>query len=133
MSNKDIENCFFMYFATTIDHTKITIEFIILVWSLDMEIKDVIARIGYFRNRANLSAKALSLSIDKNPAYINKMERGEYEPSMRVVLDIIEACGTTPEEFFSEDINSYKLDKETLTMIKKLNENKKIALKELLK
>jgi len=98
-----------------------------------MEIKDVIARIGYFRNRANLSAKALSLSIDKNPAYINKMERGEYEPSMRVVLDIIEACGTTPEEFFSEDINSYKLDKETLTMIKKLNENKKIALKELLK
>ena len=98
-----------------------------------MEIKDVIARIGYFRNRANLSAKALSLSIDKNPAYINKMERGEYEPSMRVVLDIIEACGTTPEEFFSENINSYKLDKETLTMIKKLNENKKIALKELLK
>lgn len=98
-----------------------------------MEIKDVIARIGYFRNRANLSAKALSLSIDKNPAYINKMERGEYEPSMRVVLYIIEACGTTPEEFFSEDINSYKLDKETLTMIKKLNENKKIALKELLK
>jgi len=98
-----------------------------------MEIKDVIARIGYFRNRANLSAKALSLSIDKNPAYINKMERGEYEPSMRVVLDIIEACGTTPEEFFSENINSYKIDKETLTMIKKLSDNKKIALNELLK
>ena len=133
MPNKDIVNCFYVYFTTTIDHTKIAREFIILVWSLDMEIKDVIARIGYFRNRANLSAKALSLSIDKNPAYINKMERGEYEPSMRVVLDIIEACGTTPEEFFSEDINSYKLDKETLTMIKKLNENKKIALKELLK
>ena len=98
-----------------------------------MDIKDVMARIGYFRNRANLSAKALSLSIDKNPAYITKMEHGEYEPSMRVVLDIIEACGTTPEEFFSEDINSYKVDKETLTMIKKLSESKKMALKELLK
>ena len=98
-----------------------------------MDIKDVMVRIGYFRNRANLSAKALSLSIDKNPAYITKMEHGEYEPSMRVVLDIIEACGTTPEEFFSEDINSYKVDKETLTMIKKLSESKKMALKELLK
>ena len=98
-----------------------------------MDIKDVMARIGYFRNRANLSAKALSLSIDKNPAYITKMEHGEYEPSMRVVLDIIEVCGTTPEEFFSEDINSYKVDKETLTMIKKLSESKKMALKELLK
>lgn len=98
-----------------------------------MDIKDIIARIGYFRNRANLSAKALSLSIDKNPAYINKMERGEYEPSMRVVLDIIEACGTTPEEFFYEDINSYKIDKENLAIIKKLDNNKKTALKELLK
>lgn len=98
-----------------------------------MEIKDVIARIGYFRNRANLSAKALSLSINKNPAYINKMERGEYEPSMRVVLDIIEACGTTPEEFFSENINSYKVDKETLNLIKKADETKKLAIQALLK
>ena len=98
-----------------------------------MDIKEVIVRIGYFRNKANLSAKALSFAIGKNHAYINKMEHGEYEPSMRVVLDIIEACGTTPEEFFSEDINSYKVDKETLTMIKKLSESKKMALKELLK
>lgn len=98
-----------------------------------MEIKDVIARIGYFRNRANLSAKSLSLSIDKNPAYINKMERGESEPSMRVILDIIDACGTTPEEFFSENINSYKVDKETLNLIKKADENKKFAIQTLLK
>ena len=98
-----------------------------------MNIKDIIARIGYFRNRANLSAKALSLLIDKNPAYINKMERGEYEPSMRVILEIIEACGTTPEEFFYEDINSYKIDKQTLVLFKKADENKKLAIQELLK
>ena len=98
-----------------------------------MNIKDIISRIGYFRNRANLSAKALSLLIDKNPAYINKMERGEYEPSMRVVLEIIEACGTTPEEFFYEDITSYKIDKQTLVLFKKADENKKLAIQELLK
>ena len=98
-----------------------------------MKIKDVIARIGYFRNRANLSAKALSLSIDKNPAYINKMERGEYEPSMKVVLDIIEACGITPEEFFYEDISSYKIDKETLSLLKRADETKKLAIQALLK
>ena len=98
-----------------------------------MDIKDVMARIGYFRNRANLNAKALSLSIDKNPAYITKMEHGEYEPSMRVVLDIIEACGTTPEEFFSENINSYKADKEILNLIKKADKTKKMAIQTLLK
>lgn len=98
-----------------------------------MDIKEVIVRIGYFRNRANLSARGLSLSIGKNSAYITKMESGEYEPSMRVILDIIEACGTTPEEFFYQDLSSYKLDKENLTLLKTLNENKKAALKELLK
>ena len=97
-----------------------------------MELKDVIYRIGYFRNRANLSARALSLEIDKNPAYITKLEAGEYEPSIKVVLDIIKACGTTPEEFFYKDISSYKIDKENLNIIKNLNENKKKALKDLL-
>lgn len=98
-----------------------------------MNIKDIIFRIGYFRNRANLSARGLSLSIGKNSAYITKLEAGEYEPSMSVILDIIEACGTTPEEFFYEDLNSYKLDKENLSVLKNLSESKKSALKELLK
>ncbi len=98
-----------------------------------MDIKDVVHRIGYFRNKANLSARALSLEIDKNPAYITKLEAGEYEPSIKVILDIIYACNTTPEEFFYEDVNSYKIDKENLNIIKNLNDNKKTALKELLK
>lgn len=98
-----------------------------------MNIKDVLFRIGYFRNRANLSARGLSLSIGKNSAYITKMEAGEYEPSMSVILDIIEACGTSPEEFFYEDLTAYKSDKESLSVIKNLSETKKSALKELLK
>ncbi|MBE5746492.1 MAG: helix-turn-helix transcriptional regulator [Clostridiales bacterium] len=98
-----------------------------------MDLNNIIERIGYFRNKANLSARALSLNIDKNPAYITKLEAGEFEPSMRVILEIIQACNITPEEFFSENIDTYKLDKETLNIIKNLPENKKLALKELLK
>ena len=98
-----------------------------------MDLKEIIRRIGYFRNRANLSARALSLTIGKNSAYITKMEAGEFEPSMKVVLDIIDTCNTTPEEFFYEDIHSYKIDKENLNIIKNLPEQKKLALKELLK
>lgn len=98
-----------------------------------MDLKEVLNRIGYFRNRANLSARALSFAIDKNKAYITKLEAGEYEPSMKVVLDIISACGTTPEEFFYENINDYQIDKETLSVLKKAPQNKKNAIKELLK
>lgn len=65
-----------------------------------MDLKEIIFRIGYFRNKANLRARALSLEIDKNPAYITKLEAGEYKPSMQVILDIIDACNITPEEFF---------------------------------
>lgn len=98
-----------------------------------MDLKNIIERIGYFRNKANLSARALSLNIDKNPAYITKLEAGEFEPSMKVILEIIEACNIAPEEFFCDNIDTYKLDKETLNIIKNLPENKKLALKELLK
>ena len=98
-----------------------------------MDLKEIVRRVGYFRNRANLSARALSLTIGKNSAYITKMEAGEFEPSMKIILDIIEACNTTPEEFFYEDLNTYKIDKENLNLIKNLSKQKKVALKELLK
>ncbi|MBE7074929.1 MAG: helix-turn-helix transcriptional regulator [Clostridiales bacterium] len=97
-----------------------------------MNVKDIINRIGYFRNKANLSAKALSLSIDKSSAYITKMEHGEYEPSARVILDICEACGITAEEFYYENIDSYKTDKELLTLLKQADEKKKLAVKQIL-
>lgn len=98
-----------------------------------MDLKEILRRVGYFRNRANLSARALSLTIGKNSAYITKMEAGEFEPSMKTILDIIEACNITAEEFFYEDLNTYKIDKENLSLIKNLPEQKKLALKELLK
>ncbi len=97
-----------------------------------MEMKDIIFRIGYFRNKANLSARALSLEIDKNPAYITKLEAGEYEPSMQVVLDIIKACKITPEEFFYINPSNYAIDKKSLKLIDKLSERKKQALNILL-
>lgn len=97
-----------------------------------MNLKDVIYRIGYFRNKANLSARALSLAIDKNPAYITKLEAGEYEPSITVILDIVQACGITPEEFFYGNIDSYTIDKEVLKTVIHLSNEKKRALNELL-
>lgn len=65
-----------------------------------MELKEVIYRVGYFRNKMNLSARSLSLMLGKNKAYITKLEAGDFEPSMQTILEIIEICNTTPEEFF---------------------------------
>ncbi len=83
-----------------------------------MEKLDIIERIGYFRNRAKLSQKALSIDIDMNIGYINRLEcKKDFLPSVEVLLNIIKACGITEEEFFYEDMHNYESDKTCLSGI----------------
>lgn len=100
-----------------------------------MELKEIIERIGIIRTRANLSARALSLSIGKNASYIHLLESSKttFEPSLSTLLDIIEACGSNPAEFFSEDITQYKLDKQVLDFLKTLSPYQKEAIMNLYK
>ena len=95
-----------------------------------MDLKQIVECIGIIITRANLSACPLSLLISKNASYIHLLEseKTTFEPSLSVLLDIIEACGSTPAEFFSEDINQYKLDKQTLDFLKHYHHTKKKQL-----
>jgi transcriptional regulator with XRE-family HTH domain len=94
-----------------------------------MDLDEVILRIGYLRGRAKLSARALSLEIGKNAGYINRLEsKKDFVPTINVILDIIEVCGSTPEEFFYSNIFEYKADKQALDYIKRLTEKQKAAI-----
>lgn len=95
---------------------------------------DVIRRIGILRSRAKLSARELSLRIGKNSAYISRLEakEGSFEPSVSALLAIIEACGSTPSEFFYYDINEYQNDLDLLILFKATSEEKKKSIKYLL-
>ena len=99
-----------------------------------MIINEIIDRIGILRTRANLSARGLSLAIDKNASYINIIESNRsFEPSLSTLLKIIEVCGSTPEEFFYGDIHQYKTDKKALDFLKTLSEAQKEAIMNLYK
>jgi transcriptional regulator with XRE-family HTH domain len=100
-----------------------------------MELKELIRRIGILRNRANLSARALSLKINMNECYINRLENGKtkFAPSLGTFFEIIEACDSTPEEFFYHDINEFKIDRQTFDFLKTLSAEQKEALMILLK
>lgn len=77
-----------------------------------MDKVDIIQRIGYIRTRAKMTQKALSNAIGMNPSYINRLESTQnFLPSLEVLLNIIEICGSTPEEFFYHDIAAYESDK----------------------
>ena len=98
-----------------------------------MEIQEIIWRIGEVRNRANLSARKLSLAIGKNESYINGIEaKREYLPSVEVLLDIIDACNSTPAEFFYHSIEQFKQDNEIIEKLQKATPKIKSLALELL-
>ena len=84
-----------------------------------MERFEVIERISALRTRANLSARKLSMLIDKNDSYIAGLEsRKDFLPSLDVLFQIIKICNSTPAEFFYYDINEYQTDKNLFELFK---------------
>lgn len=98
-----------------------------------MNLKDVILRINYFRNKANQSARDLSLMIGKHEGYINSLESTGFNIPTSVLLEIIEAFEITPEEFFAENYQNYKKDVELYDTIKALTIDKKENLMKFIK
>lgn len=106
----------------------------ILLSEAEMDLDEIILRIGILRNRAHFSARALSLEIGKNSGYINRLEtQKDFVPTVTVLLDIIKVCGSTPEEFFYEDMFAYETDRKTLAFLKTLSETQKNAIMNLYK
>ena len=98
-----------------------------------MDLNEIIGRISQLRTKAGLSARELSLRIGKNEAYINRLEyRKNFEPSITVISEIAEACGSSLEEFFYYDMNQYKIDKQVIDLLKNVPESKKKAFIEIL-
>ena len=94
--------------------------------------KFLIDRLGYIRNNANLSARELSQRLGYSIAYIAKFENGDFNIPAEVLLDAIEICGFTPEEFFSEEIGNYQETKTLLENYKKLSNESKKTINELI-
>ena len=83
--------------------------------------KNLINRVGYFRTKARLSARDLSLRMGKSPGYITKFEAGGINLPMDVLFDIMEILGVSEEEFFSCDPEKYARDKKILMKYRNLS------------
>lgn len=94
---------------------------------------EIISRISYFRAKVNLSQKALSLYVDMNAGYINRLEsKKDFLPSLETLIKIIEACGTTFEEFFYSNVQNYPDDIEIINKLNLMSQDKREALLKLL-
>lgn len=98
-----------------------------------MELKDILARIGYVRNQANLSAREVSLRMGMSHQYITHIEAGRIKLTMDKLLQFLKVCNCPLEKFFYENPNDYEKDKEISNLIKSLPSDKKTHIIELLK
>lgn len=56
-----------------------------------MKFEDLGLRIAKIRESKNMSAYELSLRINKDQSYMNKLENGKINPSFKTILEICEA------------------------------------------
>lgn len=90
-----------------------------------MELKEILNRIGYVRNLANLSARELSLRMGMCAQYVSKVESGKIKLTMQKLLMILEICEFPIERFFSPNIEDYNIDEELTSFIQSLPTSKK--------
>lgn len=98
-----------------------------------MELKDILARIGYARNQANLSAREVRLRMGMSNQYITHIEAGRIKLTMDKLLQFLKICNYPLEKFFYENPNDYEKNREIAKLINSLPSDKKTHIIELLK
>ena len=90
---------------------------------------DVINRIGYFRNKANLSLRETSLRLGYNPQFMKTIENKSIELKVKTLLDFCDIVDITPQDFFFLGEEYNKEDKNVLELYSGLSfESRKIVL-----
>ncbi len=98
-----------------------------------MEIKEILSRIGFVRNKANLSAREVSLRMGMSPQYVAQLESGRIVLTVEKLLQILEICDFPIERFFSSDVANYDINNELKSLIETLPTDKKKNIIEFLR
>ena len=98
-----------------------------------MDYKQIIERLSLIRTRKNLSSREFGKIIGNSDTYFYKVEDGSIIINLPKFIDMLEALEISTEEFFYEDFDNYKKDKEILNITKSLSKEELEALILLLK
>lgn len=94
---------------------------------------EVINRVGYFRNRANLSLRETSARLGYNPQFMKTIENKSIELKVKTLLDFFEVVDITPQDFFYMGENYNKEDKNVLDLFNNLSPDGKQTIIDLMK
>ena len=94
---------------------------------------DVINRIGYFRNKANLSLRETSLRLGYNPQFMKTIENKSIELKMKTLLEFCDVVDISIQDFFYLGEEYNKEDKNLLELYSHLSSENKQMLLDLMK
>ena len=95
--------------------------------------KDILFRIGYFRNKNNLSARETSLQLGFSDSFMNRIERNSVELKVSTLLSFMNLVKISPLEFFYPKPENFEKDKEVLDLIMSLSPENKDTIIDLAK
>lgn len=98
-----------------------------------MKIKDILTRLGYVRNKANLSVREMSLRMGMSPQYVAQLESGRIVLTVEKLLQILEICEFPIDRFFSSNMIDYDIDNDLKFLLQSLPSEKKRNLIEFIK
>lgn len=98
-----------------------------------IDYNSVINRIGYFRTRANLSARETSLRLGYSEQFMKRIENKSVELKVSTLLDFMDIVDITPQDFFYMGDQYNKDDKNVLDLYNNLSEDSKQTIIDLMK
>ena len=98
-----------------------------------MEYNEIIERLSLIRTRKNLSSREFGQMLGNSETYFYKIEDNSIILNVPKLLEVLETLNIKTEEFFYDDFDNYKRDKEIIEMTKSLTKEEFEALIILLK
>lgn len=94
---------------------------------------EVINRMGFFMNKANLSARATSFPFDHGEQFMKRILNKKVELKVKTLLEFFDIVDITPQDFFYLGKEYNKEDKNLLDMFNSLSSEAKATIINLMK
>lgn len=94
---------------------------------------DILNRMGYFMNNANLSARQTSLRLGYSEQFMKRIFNNSVELKVNTLLDFFDLVNITPQDFFYLGTSYNKEDKNVLGMFHSLSADSKQTIIDLMK
>ena len=85
----------------------------------------LLERLVAIRKRAGLSARELSLKINRSEGYISRLEAGNHFPPIEDIEVMLKICNSNFRELFCEEFDTYQLDQEVFEIVSKASSKEK--------